>query len=223
MNYRTGGLLSIENKFLDTYSDGTAIPAPADCSGGEMQPAGGCTGCLSAPAQGDSPSQRDGKKIVITSLFLTGNIAYTVATDKGDPVVAPTVFVALVLDTQTNATTINSEDVFTNPNTVTVVNSFPLRNMSNTTRFRVLKHKTIRPDTVFTSTDGTNTCSNEANGRPFILSWTGTLPVSFGTGTTANVSNVVDNSLHIVAFATATAPNALAPTLYYNCRIRFQG
>lgn len=221
---RTGGLIGIENKYLDVYASLVAIGAPTDCSTGEMQPEGGCTSCLSAPAQGDGPQQRDGKKIVITNCFITGHVAYSIETDKGDPVEAPTVFVALVLDTQTNGATIVSENVFTNPNDIAATNGFPLRNMENTSRYRILRHKTIRPQTGVTSTDGANTCSNECNGRSFIMSWKGKLPVNFSTtGTTADVANVVDNSLHLIAFATSTSPNAMAASLSYNSRIRFQG
>lgn len=223
LNVVTSGLLGIENKYLDTYGTGIAIPAPADCTGGEMQPTGGCTDCLSAPATGDGATNRDGKKIVITSLFMTGEIGYGLSGDRADVIIAPTVFLALVLDTQTNGATIVSEQVFTNPNSNAATNGFPLRNMSNTTRYKVLKHKTIRPSITVTATDGANTCSNDANSRSFILSWRGTLPVSFGTGTTADVANVVDNSLHLIAFATGTSTDTLAASINYNCRIRFQG
>lgn len=222
---RTGGLLGIENKFLDVFASALAIAAPTDCSGGEMQPEGGCTDCLSAPAQGDGPSNRDGKKIIVTSIFITGFLDYTVQQDKADPFVAPTVFVALVQDTQTNGTTISSEDVFTNPNDIASVNAFPLRNLVNSQRFKVLAHKTIQPGQTLVMTDhatNSSTMSCDANGKPFILSWKGTMPVRFNALTTADVANVVDNSLHLIAFCTSTT-NSLPVTLSYNSRLRFQG
>lgn len=215
--------LGIENKYLDVYATATALTAPADCSGGEIQPTGGCTGCLSSPAQGDTSQNRDGKKIIISSCFVSGFLDYTVQTDKNDPTVAPTVFVALVQDKQTNKATIVSENVFTNPVGASSCNARPLRNMSYTQRYNVLATATIEPSDVIISTDGANTCSNDANGRPFVLSWRGQIPVSFDTAvTTANVTGVIDNSLHIIAYCTSTT-GSLPVLMTYNSRIRFQG
>lgn len=221
---RVARLLGTEQKYLDSFASLVAIPAPTDCSGGEMQPEGGCTDCLSAPAQGDGPQARDGKKIVINNVFVTGFIDYTVENDRDDVITAPTVFVALVQDKHTNKATIVSEQVFTNPNDVASVNAWPLRNMENTSRYKVLKHVTITSPAVTSGTDGASTLSNDTNGVPFMLSWKGEIPVNFTTaGTAANVNTVIDNSLHIIAFATSTTANSLAPSLSYNCRIRFVG
>ena len=66
-NVRTGGLLGIEKKFLDTSLDATAIAASANAAGAEYPPDAGCTGCLTAPAQGDTSSNREGNKIVSQS------------------------------------------------------------------------------------------------------------------------------------------------------------
>lgn len=215
--------LGIENKFLDTGASALAMVAPTDCTGGELQPEFGCTGCLSAPAQGDGESERDGRKIVVTSCFVSGCVGYALSGDNNDVLMTPTIFVALVMDTQTNATTVNSEDVFSNPNDTSLVNTYPLRNMSNTSRFRVLARKVIGPSFSLANTDGTNTTSVDANDKAFTLSWKGQMVVNFNnTGTTADVSRVVNNSLHLVAFATAVT-NVVVPNMNYNCRIRFKG
>lgn len=223
---RTGGLLGIENKFLDTYASAVAIPAPTDCSGGEIQPEGGCTNCLSAPAQGDGPSNRDGKKIIATSIFLTGCLSYTAQNDIANVYPAPTVFVALVQDTQTNGTAINSEDVFTNPNDTPVVNAFPLRNLENSTRFKVLAHKTIAPGQMSFTNDQANAANSttcmEVNEKPFILTWKGTMPIRFDANTTADIANVVDNSVSLIAFCTSTT-QTIPVVISFNCRMRFQG
>ena len=40
-----------ELNYLDCAKTLSALTAPTDCSGGEMNPTTGCTGCLSAPSQ----------------------------------------------------------------------------------------------------------------------------------------------------------------------------
>lgn len=218
-NLRTGGYLGIERKFLDTYASNLTVNAPTDCSSGEMQPEGGCTGCLSAPAQGDGESNRDGRKILIKSCWVEGLITSSVLHDQADVAPAATIFIALVGDCQTNGATIVSEQVFTNPNDTAATNAFPLRNLEYSSRYRVLAHKTIQMGPPFSGTDGTNTLSLGCNPRRFTLAWKGNVPVNF-TNTTADVANVADNSLHIIAFATNTN---YVPLISYNARVRFVG
>ena len=116
VNVRTGGLLGVETKFLDMAISAVAIPAPTDASGGELDPTGsGCTGCLSAPAQGDTASSRDGFKISMKSIQIEGAIYIAPQINQTIQDAMSYFFVALVLDTQTNGAQLNSEDVFTNP------------------------------------------------------------------------------------------------------------
>lgn len=218
-NLRTAGFLGIEKKFLDVYASNVAIPAPTDCAGGEMQPEGGCTGCLSAPAQGDGEQQRDGRKIMLKSCFVTGNIVATTAQDQADALMQPQFFVALVLDTQANGATVVSEQVFTNPNDTPYVNSFPLRNLQYSSRYRVLDYKQLAPDEVVVATDGAVTTSQRFSNISFKLAWNGNLPVTF-TSTTADVANVADNAVHVIAFATDVS---FTPLISYNSRVRFVG
>ena len=45
MNMLTGGLLAPEIKFLDVIRIETTLTAPTYCTGMEIQPCTGCTGC----------------------------------------------------------------------------------------------------------------------------------------------------------------------------------
>jgi len=227
-NLRTGGLLSIENKFLDCGLTPTAVLASTTASTGEVQPDSGCTGCLSAPAQGDGSSQRDGKQIALNSIQVKGNVALTGqssrATLGSDSV--PTIFLALVLSSQTNGETINSEDVFTNISAEAAAAPMPFANMSNTSRFRVLKRMVI-PASRYSALIAAN------NASATTISWIGVscpfsmyvnlkgIKVNFtASSTTADVANVVDNSIHLVAFASS---GTMTPTLSGASRLRFIG
>ena len=138
----------------------------------------------------------------------------------------PTVFCALVLDRQSNGATLNSEDVFTNPAASALLAVNPLRNMSFTSRFKVLDTwtHTWEPSQLMAFNDqATTTFASMGGHKPFVLSkkFKTPLRVTFTTGsTTADIANVIDNSLHVIAYASnlSTAPN-----IQYTSRMRFVG
>lgn len=208
-NSRTAGFLGLEKKFYDTNLASGAIPAPTDCTGGEFDPS--ATSMISTPAQGDNEQQRDGKKIVIKGVQIKG-VINRVKTLAG-PIEANHVFVALVLDTQTNGAQMNSEDCFKNTNATALTAVTPVRNLLFSNRFKVLK--TWEFDMQYRAWDADIA---GAETRVFEYFQDMNLPVNFNAGTTASVANVIDNSLHIIAFSTVTGN-----TISYNARIRFMG
>ena len=100
--------------------------------------------CLNGVAQGNGPTNRIGRKFTMKSILIQGAIHIAAQTNQTALDEAPVVYIALVLDTQTNGVTLNSEDVFTNPVGNGTLAVAPLRNMSNTGRFKVLKSLTMR-------------------------------------------------------------------------------
>jgi len=157
-NIRTGGVLGIETKFFDASVTGTAIVSGTDASGAECDPA--TILCLNAPAQGDGPSSRDGQKISMKSIFVTGVLSSATQTSVSSLDALPIYYIALVLDTQTNggtATGLNSEEVFVNNAAAGVLAANPLRNMSNTQRFKVLKQLVLRNPTTLAGNDAGTT------------------------------------------------------------------
>jgi len=222
-NAATAGFLGIEKKFLDMAKGNTTVSSNAALTGGELDPAGvGCTGCLSCPAQGDTEQSRDGKKIVIDGLILKGYVLNPAAVDGGpaaDTQVSTKVFLAVVLDTQTNGAQLNSEDVFKSLGNDLLFNSCPTKNLLFGNRFRILKSQVFDLTPIGMVQTGTTYVYNAVR-RDFdwYIPFKGGLPVNLNSGTDANVANVIDNSLHVVGFSTSTLP-----TMGYNARIRFQG
>lgn len=207
----------IELKYFDTSLGGTSVPAPGDSSAGEFDPV--TLLALNAVKQGDTEQDRDGRKITMKSIHVNGIILYapqinqTAADNIGE------VFIALVQDTQTNGAQLNSEDVYTNPSADPILAACPFRNLQFTKRFKVLKTKTIRMPQPTVAFDGTN-IEQGAQDVPFKFNVNlNDLQTTF-SGTASLVSNIVDNSLHLVAFANRTE---LAPAIAYNARLRFVG
>ena len=192
----------MELKFLDCAWNGIAIAASTDGSDGEMQPSTGCTNCISCPAQGDGESQRDGRKFVIKSAWVSGSIETSAIADAVDVADFSGYYAALVLDTQANGATVVSENVYLNPgNSGSNMMPVPLRNLQNSKRFRILASKYIYPPGAYAGTDGSGTNSIGAQKTPtFTLNWKGNINVDT-TGTTADVASVSDNVLHLICYA----------------------
>jgi hypothetical protein len=201
MNFRTGGFLGLELKFLDCYWNDVSIGVSTDGSGGELQPTGGCTDCISMPAQGDGEQQRDGRKFTIKSVWVSGTVYRGLQQDQADVTSTSGIYFALVLDTQANGATIVSEDMFINPtNSGRGMLPQPLRNLQNTRRFKILASQYIAPPMPVTGSDGANTISTNAGQEQTVnLSWKGEI-VCNTKGTTADVANATDNAIHVIAY-----------------------
>lgn len=223
MNRRTEGLLAIEKKFLDYAVVDVTVAAPADCSGGEIDPTTSSILCLNACAQGDGWNRRDGRQIVMESIFIRGVCAFDGMTGATTiPEQAPLVFIALVLDKQTNGAQLNSEDVFWNWLGDAGLAALPQRNPNGTQRYRVLKEWTLSFAGKLTANfDGTY--ANTGGGQ---ISWgcwldLGAILVDFGASeTTATISAIENNSLHLIAYR---GPTSGTVKISYASRIRFKG
>lgn len=226
-NAVTLGFMGIEKKFLDTARTQVAVAGAVALTGGVYDPSatsgsgggtGGCVGCLSCPAQGDTEQSRDGKRIVIDSLIIKGNLNYNASASQAVSE-AQRVFFAVVLDTQTNGAQLTSDQVFKNLTADASTVCQPLKNLLFGGRFRILKSQTF--DLTPVGTFGAGTGAHYGTQRDFdwYIPFKGGLPINMNAGTTADVANVIDNSIHVIAFANVGAAVELA----YNARIRFQG
>lgn len=205
-----------EVKYTNYTLVNQAVPAGGDASGWEIPPSSGGTGCLTCPAQGDGAGGREGRRVTFTEVDVSGYIYGGTITDAAGtgPPEDTHVFVALVQDTQTNGTQLNSEQVFQNTTAVADVNAFPMRRLEYMDRFKVLACKTITIP-VRSVWDGTNITSRYVS-RPFQLSWKGRMESLFN-GSTASIADVVDNSIQIVACETGSDGSLIS----YMARSRF--
>lgn len=217
-NPRTGGYLGVEKKFLDLAVPSTALTAPTDASGGEVDPA--TANCLSAPAIGDDQTSRDGRKIIGKYLHIRGQVSQPSQANAAAELAPSRVFVACVLDTQTNGAQLNSEDVFVNPAANAGLAAAPLRNIQFAERFKVLKSDEFLLEPKVSTYDGTNI---ETAGAACMFDWyipLKNLKITFTSGTTGVVANVMDNSIHMIAYTHSTGG---VPVISYNSRFRFIG
>lgn len=181
------------------------------------------SGLISSCAQGSGFDERRGKRIWITRVDFWGRIRRhlylsNVATGNAN------IYVALVLDTQTNGALFNTEDVYSAG--TPELNEVPRRNLACTQRFRVLKHIRIEPEPnpgVFI----VPTASVQYPTRDWSFSmhveFKNPIVVSFDPDETGGeIANVVDNSIHAVLFTSnSTGPLTGSLTASFISRMRF--
>ncbi len=174
---------------------------------------------LNTVTQGDGESQRDGRRLRMKSITVHGMFNTPAQTNSTTVDVAPTCFVALVLDTQANGAILASNNVFTNPGANGATAAAPFINLQFKERFKVLASKTVQFPQAEATYDGTNL---EIGGQ--FKPWTlyknlNNMPMTF-SGTTETITNITDNALHIVSWCNNTTA---APVITYHSRLRFTG
>ena len=130
---------------------------------------------------------------------------------------------ALVQDSQTNGVTKNSEVIYQNGIGTARGNLCWRSTMSNTSRFRVIRRKTVSFSNSQQNITSVGVLERNCHVVRFHMScsFPNRLPVQNLTGhTTADVANVLDNIFHIIAAAT---DNSVAPMIAYTYQMRFVG
>ncbi len=197
-----------ELKFFDTEITNTVMSA----TWAALEPA---TTNLSAVAQGDGESNRDGRKYTIKSVHIRGFIETAVQESQATPLSDILVRVVLVHDTQTNGAQLTATEVMDAGGTDDI-NSF--RNLGFTKRFRVLDDQTHRIIRNNTNEGAVNLFASAATSLQFTINKSFKEMNVLMSDTGADIANVTDNSLHIIAITTSTAA-----LMNYQCRVRFTG
>lgn len=183
------------------------------------------TSMISTPAVGDTEVNRDGKKIIIDSVYINFLVYRSAVEAVVDPFPANDFFIALVLDTQTNGAQCNSEDVFKNTSANASLCCDVQRNLLFGKRFKVLRETIVSGQFMTLAAPAANAYG--ANGFSYHFKWYVPFPqgleVNFNSGTTASIANVIDNSLHIIGYCNNSTAGTNPGTLSYNARIRFRG
>lgn len=210
-NVRTGGFLGIETKFFDVESVDDAFST----TWAPMEPA---TTNLTAVMQGDGESNRDGRKYAIKSIHIRGWVGVPAIEAQTAPISDQVCRIALVWDTQTNGAQLTATSVFDGGLTEDL---HAFRNLQFTKRFKVLWDKTFKVPvgTANMAQGGIDLFAHALIRIPFKFNKTFKTPISVTmSGTSADIANVTDNSIHMIGVGTHSTTD-----LTYQCRIRFVG
>lgn len=220
-NHRVGGFLGIEKKFYDTSLLEANLVTTGDCTLGLHNPSAVIT--LNTVPQGSGEQERDGRKISMKYLSISGLVRQNTIPNTTSFPQQGGYFIAVVLDTQANGAIMKSEDVFKNQSANISLAINPFRNLEKQARFKVLK--TVRgkmglPSAAYSGT-GNNSMALSGVAEFFSININlKDLPCLF-SGATANISDIVNNSLNLVVFI--YDKGAAIYVLNYNARLRYVG
>lgn len=215
-NVRTGGFTGMELKFLDSGKS-TSISTGAPVAAHIIDPTSGdSVGGLANVGVGTGPSQRDGRKYVVKSLWIRGMVWLTTKTGAASALDARTVRLVVVHDRQTNGAAPTILEIF---NTATP-GTLAMQNLEYSQRYKILVDKTMTLEWTAAANDAAATGTYSGQAKPFSI-YKGKLNIpvtSHGTGGTGAIADISDNSLHILAFASDADCN-----VNYVSRVRFVG
>lgn len=182
--FQSGG--GPERKWLDT----TMLESDIPNTGVILTGGGGGTdqASINAIAQGDGPSERDGRKVVIKSVQARGQVTL----NSGPGLISyARIRMILYLDKQANGAAATVTDILETAN----INSH--LNLSNNLRFTILWDKVIDLNSTgnVVSTTGSDTYGNAVRSFKFYKKVN--IPVEFD-GTTAAIANIKSNNLNFL-------------------------
>lgn len=221
--YRTvarsrGPMATGEMKYYDSSLLAGNVQFSTDWTGTELDPS--TTSCLFVPGQGSQINQRIGRKVKVMKLKMRGVITCVSQSDQTGADSASLIRLVVVQDTQTNGTQMQGENVFgeLSVDTNSAVTWFS--NPDNFGRFKILKDKMFNLENPSMAYDGTNIeQSGLARYFKFNINFKKPVVVNFNATNGGTVADIVDNSFHVIAVATATG---IAPTLSYMCRVSYK-
>lgn len=187
MSKRTNVELDVEHKFVDSSMSGTAW----ETTWGYISPVNFLV------AQGDGESERDGRVYWITSLEGRMRICVALAEQK---VVPKAVFMGryiLFIDHQTNGALAATADVI---NEVASGHMYSYPNLTNEERFTILEDQIVHLPVQIVNEGSINSFATQASLTHVHIKhvFDPPLKVTCG-GTTADISDVMDNSIHFMA------------------------
>jgi len=104
-----------ELKYYDTFVDFTSPGTSASFADSNITASAGASKVIFNPGQGDSPTSRDGNRILVKSLHIKGSVRLG-AIDDGTLIPQPRrIFIAIVRDCITNGASSTGFDVWVNP------------------------------------------------------------------------------------------------------------
>lgn len=204
-----------ERKYFDSDTLSVALAQlTTNFAGGELDPA---ANSIFTPVTGDDFNNRTGRKVQVVNL--KGNVRVDVPAQADQTAVdsACLIRLLLVMDRQTNAAQLNSEDVITSGAGAGATLMF--QNPAFFGRFRVLKDKRITLHPVVAAYDGANVEQGGVTRHfKFNIKFKKPVVVHFNGTNGGTIADIIDNSFHLIG---GTSNSTMAPTVVAKWRTTF--
>lgn len=209
-----------EMKYSDSFKTLTVVAESTNWTGTELDP--GTANCLFSPVTGNDINNREGRKVNVYKIKIRGLITRITDTTQTTVSADPATRVILVMDTQTNGTQMQGEDLMTTSEASVSITFTGFQNLANLGRFRVLKDKTYYPTPNVAVNNASATTVSQAGGNiPFKMNVVFKEPVvvRFNATDGGTVADIIDNSFHLIAQRSGNDGSVL---LGYTCRVCFK-
>lgn len=219
---RTRGVYAAgETKYFDSARTSSFLVATNDWTGTEFPPNNAANNTLCVPTVGSGINQRIGRSVQVYKISIKGQIT---SAPQGGETTADTpavIRLALVQDTQTNATQAQGEEIFQATGISTTLNVHAFQSLASLGRFKVLKDKTISLQNPNMGNTGAGVHLQNGIVRTFKITHRFTKPVSvsFNAVNGGSIADIVDNSWSVYAEASNIG---LVPALVYNARCYYK-
>jgi len=216
-----------ELKYYDTWIDFQAPGTASTCADSNMTDIAGAGKTICNPGQGDSPSGRNGNKILVKSLHIKGSVRLS-SIDDGSLIPQPRrIFIAVVRDGQTNGIATTGFNVWVNPSGAQHQLMNLHRNLNFSDRYAVLRQCQID----MTPTDFevlTITVPDQTASVGRLACFEFFIPlddVVVFKSDTNSIADVVNTSywVHAIEYPFGGAVGVISPgmEINYNARVRF--
>jgi len=222
-----------ETKYVDGYLDTVSVhqlssTADDTWADTELNPRQQTSvyGCLPVPRQGTNYSDRDGRKIWVKNIRISGQIRWTSVANNATPLTISPVRIVIVKDSRTNSTTLSGENVIGpglgSDGLATLSGDGVALNLPTNPdgwgRYRILHDQTFNPPAIAASGDSTN-LDQQGLYLDFSITVRPSCYISFDASTGA-IGSIIDNSFHVLA---ATNAGGTDQQLCYYARTSFIG
>jgi len=207
-----------EMKYSDSYVSGSTIPESTDWSSTVLDPS--TANCLFSPIQGNDINNREGRKVNLYKLKIRGVISGNAINSQATVTQDQTAIRFMVVqDTQTNGSQMTGGQLMAAPGAATTLLTFTtFQSLVNLGRFKVLKDKVFWPSPAIVVNNTTaSTVSQVMADIPFKFTFVFKKPivVRFNATNGGTISDIIDNSFHVVAQASGTGGSH---QVSYTCR-----
>ncbi len=208
-----------ESKYFDSFLDASAVSESTDWVNGEDDPV--TLNTLVVPVEGSDIDNRIGRKIAIYKIALRGMIITDSIAAGAVALNNPVIRIILYLDTQTNGTQSQSEELMATPGAADeALVTCTFQNLANLGRFRVLRDILVQAERTWVQ-DAAGTASQGGRDAYWRMTVKFKKPIimRFNATSGGTVGDIVDNSFHIIANA---SDSDFATKISYQCRAYYK-